>query len=217
MKLRTTTLLLTLGLCATAVAAPDQKRSDQAPPTADDVHVTVTASRGRLGVAVIEIGEELRTHFGAPADRGVLVDRVRPDSPAARAGLQVGDVVVDIDGDAARSATDMLDAMSDRKKGEQVSLDVIRDGKHMQLTATLDDNPGPRWQTFSGSLDKLDKMMPGTFGWKFGSTEKGFPKDFRWLFEGPKAAADSDLEKQLDDARKRIEQLEERLDRIDHT
>ncbi len=213
MKLRTTTLLLTLGLCATAAAAPDQKRSDQASSEADGVHVTVTASRGRLGVAVIEIGEELRTHFGAPADRGVLVDRVRPDSPAARAGLQVGDVVVDIDGDAARSASDMLDAMSDRKKGEQVSLDVIRDGKSMQLTATLDDNPGPRWQSFRGSLDK---MMPGTFGWKFGSDDNAFPKDFRWLFEGPRAA-DSDLEKQLDDARKRIEQLEERLDRIDHT
>lgn len=213
MHLRTTTLLLTLGLCATAAAAPDQKPSDQAPSTSDNVQVTVTASRGRLGVAVIQIGEELRTHFGAPADRGVLVDRVRPDSPAARAGLHVGDVIVDIDGDAARSASDMLDAMSDRKKGEQVSLVVIRDGKKMQLAATLNDDPGPRWETFQGSLDK---MMPGTFGWKFGSGDSDFPKSFRWLFEGPKAG-DHDLEKQLDDAQRRIEQLEQRLDRIDHT
>jgi S1-C subfamily serine protease len=57
---------------------------------------------------------ELRAHFGAPGDRGVLIDTVRAGSPAARAGIHVGDIVVEIDGDAARSAIDMLDAMSDR-------------------------------------------------------------------------------------------------------
>lgn len=212
MRLRTTTLLLILGLCATAAAAPDQKRSDESTPSLDDMHVTVTAGRGRLGLAVIEIGDQLRTHFGAPADRGVLVDRVRPDSPAAKAGLQVGDVIVELDGAAAHSVSDMLDAIGDRKQGDHVSIAAIRDGKQIQLTATLDDDPGPRWQAFGG----VEKGLPRSFGWDFGSFEKAMPKELRRFFESAKTG-DADLERQLEQARERIESLEHRLDKLDHT
>jgi S1-C subfamily serine protease len=99
------------------------------------------ASKGRLGIAAISISPELREHLGAPADRGVLVDRVVPDSPAARAGVHVGDVVTDVDGDAADSAPDIVRAMSDRKKGDEIAVVVIRDHNRVELKAKLADDP----------------------------------------------------------------------------
>jgi S1-C subfamily serine protease len=89
-----------------AAAGPIAKTHPSAPVPA--------VSKGRLGFAALPISPALRAHFGAPDDRGVLVDRVRPDSPAAHAGLQVGDVVTDVDGDAATSARDVIEALSDR-------------------------------------------------------------------------------------------------------
>jgi hypothetical protein len=203
---RLTHLLLVVGLTAIApiaMANPDQKSTD---PTArkdrggpaekdasDDVHVTVTAGRGRLGVAVVQISPELRAHFGAPDDRGVLVNTVRPDSPAARAGVRVGDLVLEVDGDAAGSAVDMLQAMSDRKKGERVALEVLRGGKRLQLSATLDDDPGSRWQGFGRDFEK--------------AFPRGFERDFDWQPPGLR----DDLRRDLDDARRRIEELERKL------
>ena len=51
--------------------------------------------RGRIGVYVQPLTEELREHFGAPPDRGVLVARVEPGRPGQRGGLLVGDVLLD--------------------------------------------------------------------------------------------------------------------------
>jgi S1-C subfamily serine protease len=98
-------------------------------------------SKGRLGFAALPISPALRAHFGAPDDRGVLVDLVRPDSPAAHAGLEVGDVVTEVDGAAATSARDVVEALSDRKKGDEVTIAAVRDGKHVELHARLETDP----------------------------------------------------------------------------
>ena len=106
------------------------------------------ASKGRLGFAALPISPQLRAHFGAPGDRGVLVDLVRPDSPAAHAGLEVGDVVTEVDGDAATSARDVIEALSDRKKGDEVAIEAVRSGKHLELHAKLETDP-PAADTFA--------------------------------------------------------------------
>lgn len=109
-------------------------------------------SRARLGIAALSISPELRKHFGAPADRGVLVDAVLPDSAAARAGVHVGDIVTDVDGDAAGSASDIVEAMSDRKKGDDIAVDVIRDHNHVELRAKLAAD-APAADTLPDDLD----------------------------------------------------------------
>jgi len=181
---RITTLLLIVGMCATAAAAPNQKPLPSK-DTGDDVHVTVTAGRGRLGLAVIHISSELRAFFGAPGDRGVLVDSVRPDNPAAKAGIRVGDIVLDVDGAAIHDASEILEALADRKKGERASIVVLRAGKRMTFTVTLDTDPGPRWEGF----EHFDKGLPKGFNWRF--------------FED-----DNDLKKKLEDLERRLDKLE---------
>jgi membrane-associated protease RseP (regulator of RpoE activity) len=185
-------ILLITGVAAAApiaAAAPAQNKSS------DDAHVTVTAGRGRLGLAVIQASPELRAQLGAPGDRGVLVDRVIPDSPAARAGVRVGDVVLEVDGDAVTSATEMLEAMSDHEKGEQITITALRAGQRMQLVATLDDHPGRRRPS-----------MPG-----FSRAFEGFDRQF------PQFQGQGELKRDLEEARRRIDELERRLEKLERT
>jgi C-terminal processing protease CtpA/Prc len=156
----------------------------------------MTAGRGRLGFAAIQVSPELRTHLGAPSDRGVLVDSVRPDSPAARAGLRVGDVVLAVDGTSATSAMTILDALGDNKKGDRIAIDVLRGKARQTVYAILVDDPGPDIRAFGrfekGQLPDIDKMFGP------GMRMPGFD--------------DQDLKSTLEEMKKRLEQLEHRLD-----
>jgi S1-C subfamily serine protease len=109
---------------------------------------TYETSRGRLGVMVMRLTPELRTHLGATEDRGVLVAHVEPDTPAARAGIAVGDVIVTVRGRAIADASDVLTALSDVTNGQPFPLEVVRDKKPLSLKAMLATDPWsilPRW------------------------------------------------------------------------
>jgi membrane-associated protease RseP (regulator of RpoE activity) len=97
--------------------------------------------RGYLGVHLVELTDELRRHFGAEGEAGVLVSRIEPDSPAARAGLSVGDVLVAIDGEAVTSSWDVKRRIAPHAAGEVAELTVVRAGRERRLAATLEDRP----------------------------------------------------------------------------
>ena len=192
-------LVAGLGLAGIATAAPnDQKPSDPSlAPDRDDVHVTVTAGRGRLGFSAMQLSPELRTFFGAPADRGVLVDKLRPDSPAARAGLRVGDVILDVDAAPARSVEAIISAISDRKKGDTVPIELERGRARMSLQVKLDSDPSPQQLT-----------EPDDGSWRgFGAGP--LPLDLNRMFGDP------GLRRELEATRQRLEQLEQRLDKLE--
>lgn len=197
-------IALTTALAGVAAAKPATK-SAPAPahdPDADSMSITMTSSKGRLGVGVIQISPELRTHLGAPADRGVLVDMVKADSPAAKAGVRVGDVMIEVDGEAATSAMDMLSAMSDRKQGEAVALRVIRDGKHADLTATLTDDAGATWSRQRRSVN-FGHMDPRFQQW-FDASGMGSMDAFAPFSPGRDRAL-----------QQRVEELEQRLRKLE--
>ncbi|HEY1817078.1 MAG TPA: PDZ domain-containing protein [Kofleriaceae bacterium] len=154
MSTRTIVGILLAVATASAVGVAVADPQPAAPPsTPQPTRPTLSHRRAILGVAAIEISPELREHFGAPGDRGVLVDKVLPDSAAARAGVHVGDVILDVAGTHARSALDVREAMSDHKQGDRVALDVVRDGKRLELDATVDTTSAP-----ISSLDPSDEM-----------------------------------------------------------
>jgi predicted metalloprotease with PDZ domain len=90
---------------------------------------------------VTSLTPELRTHFGAPADRGVLVARVAPGTPAAAAGIEVGDVIVGVRGQKIDDGPDVLAALADLGKGAHARLELVRDGKSRTVDATLAGDP----------------------------------------------------------------------------
>jgi hypothetical protein len=145
-------LLFVLGAAVTAVAAP--KRSHTQP--------AVRAHRiSQLGIAAIDISPQLREHFGAPRDQGVLVDVVQADSTAAHAGVLVGDVVIEVGGEPIGSPRGIRDAMRGRDEGDDLAIAIIRDAKRLDLHAPV-SAPGEvadDWLDFGFRDDDLERMM----------------------------------------------------------
>ncbi len=95
------------------------------------------ANRGYLGVHLINLTPELRRHFGASEDRGVLVSRVAPDSPAATAGVAVGDLITSVDGEPLRTTSQLVGSIHHRQDGDEVELEVVRNQASLTLRARL--------------------------------------------------------------------------------
>ncbi|HVG10345.1 MAG TPA: PDZ domain-containing protein [Thermoanaerobaculia bacterium] len=93
--------------------------------------------RGYLGVGLTELSPELRAHFGAPEDAGVMVSSVEDGSPADKAGLKVGDIIAALDGKDVKSSWDIRSQVRELKEGEQVPITVYRDGKAQNLSAAI--------------------------------------------------------------------------------
>jgi serine protease Do len=93
--------------------------------------------RAYLGIGIGEIGQEA-TAFGLPAGTtGVLVSSIEPNGPAAKAGLQVGDVVQKINGEAVSRPADLQRRVSNLPIGQSVTLTVLRGGQTVTINATL--------------------------------------------------------------------------------
>ncbi len=97
--------------------------------------------RGWLGVAIQDITPELARSFGLQRAQGALVADVTPDSPAARAGLERGDVIVNFDGTDIDEAHQLPVLVADTKIGKSVSITVLRNGERHTLHATVAEMP----------------------------------------------------------------------------
>ncbi|MBI3946643.1 MAG: trypsin-like peptidase domain-containing protein [Armatimonadetes bacterium] len=79
-----------------------------------------------IGIEYRQVTPELREYFGLPMDEGVVVQQVMSGSPAARAGLQRGDLIVEIDRAPVKELTDLRNVILKRKVGDSISLLIYR-------------------------------------------------------------------------------------------
>ena len=100
--------------------------------------------RAFLGVSLTTLSPELREHFGAPKDAGVLVGSVQNGSPAEKAGLRVGDIVLSVEGKDVTSSMDLRQALRDKKEGDSVRLDILRGRARQTVVATVKERDTPR-------------------------------------------------------------------------
>jgi serine protease Do len=91
--------------------------------------------RGQIGVAVEDLTSALKSVYGA--DRGVFVNEVQPDGPAARAGMKGEDMITDYRGENVTSSDQLVSLVTATKPGSTVDVEVIRDGKPMKLKVTV--------------------------------------------------------------------------------
>lgn len=107
-------------------------------------HVWHTNWGGYLGVGLVELTPELRAHFGVPEDAGVMIGSVEAESPAAAAGLEVGDILTAVDDAPMTSRSEVARAISGKADGESVTLAVFRDGRTLELTAEVEQRRRPQ-------------------------------------------------------------------------
>jgi serine protease Do len=93
-------------------------------------------SRGWLGVVIQEVNKDLAESFGLDKPAGALVAQVLEGGPAAKGGLQVGDVILSLNGQPIIMSADLPHQVGALKPGNQVELEVVREGerKHIQLS-----------------------------------------------------------------------------------
>lgn len=158
-------------------------------------HVRVmTAGKGRLGVRIESLSDDLASALGAAGNKGVLVLEVLRRTPAEEAGLRAGDVITAVDGGAVYDGDDLVKALAE-KQGT-VSLSVIRKGDRRTVQATLED--GPR-----ASRDRAGSGQLGL----------GRTGDRRVIRLRTDERADrEELRDQLDDLREQVRELRQRLE-----
>ena len=105
------------------------------------LQATGKVTRGRLGVQIQSLTPELAKSFKLDTTKGVLVASVEPRSPAEKAGLQPGDVIVGFEGKPVESANELPRVVAATKPGTTVALDIWRGGQRRQLKATLVEFP----------------------------------------------------------------------------
>jgi serine protease Do len=102
---------------------------------------TGKVTRGRLGVQIQALTPELAKSFKLEDTKGVLVAAVEPGSPAAKAGLQSGDIIVSFDGKPVQNANELPRMVAASKPGTPVTLEISRNGTRRQVKATLAEFP----------------------------------------------------------------------------
>lgn len=90
----------------------------------------------KLGLRYRPIEGQLAEYFKVPGGAGILVESVEADGPAAKAGVRAGDVLLRAAGRALDDASDFRDVVREAEPGQPLALEVLRDGKRLELTLT---------------------------------------------------------------------------------
>lgn len=122
-------------------------------------HGAVT--RGRLGVYIQDLTQELAESFDLEQGKGILVAQVIEDSPAAEAGLQQGDVIITLNAEPVAKVASFRNQISLTRPGTKIKLTVLRDGKEKTIKARIgaldtDDQGRP---VESGNVPKLGMSL----------------------------------------------------------
>lgn len=139
----------------------------------------------RLGVQIQPLTNGLRKYFGVPEDKGVLVSDVVEDSPAEKAGIVAGDVIVSVDGQPISGIGDLIEEISETDPGESVEIVLIRERVETKLNATV---------------EKAESEHG--FEWHHG------PGDSSFDFVCPKGIVDGELQREMSELREELREIE---------
>ncbi|HLN57484.1 MAG TPA: PDZ domain-containing protein [Thermoanaerobaculia bacterium] len=160
-------------------------------------HMQRHGQQGYLGIRLLEMTPELRAHYGAPKDAGVLVAGVESESPASKAGILVGDIVTRAGGERIESGRDLTHAVRRMKSGETLKLEVSRDRAVKQLTVKIEER-----RSAEIDLGDLGREIGRDIGRDFGHRS--------WVFRSSPESLDR-MQEKLDEMDKRLKDIEKKL------
>lgn len=115
---------------------------------------TGKVSRGRIGVVIQEVTQELAESFGLSKAQGAAVNAVEKGGPAEKAGIEPGDVILKFDGKTVTSSSDLPRVVGATRPGAKVSIQVWRKGVTKDLTVVIGEIPDEKIATRNGKSIK---------------------------------------------------------------
>lgn len=110
-------------------------------------------TRGRIGVQIGPVSDEVAEVLGLGDARGALVSAVEPDGPAEDAGVISGDVILSFNGNEIKHMTDLPRLVGATKPGTEATMEVWRKGKNVKLDVTVDTMPAAEGETPTARSD----------------------------------------------------------------
>jgi len=170
-----------------------------APEHFASTYALLSEGKGRLGVKLHSLNEDLAAYFNLKDDKGALVLEVAEESPAEEVGIKAGDIIVAVGGDEVSDAGDVKALLIDVDDDEKVEIVVMRKGKKMTFMVELEEDEYSRAFLYA---PKMHMEIPEIPKYKISELKK---------MEIEKEA----LEKELEVIEKRLEKIEKRLKDIE--
>jgi serine protease Do len=129
---------------------------------ADQLRETGSVSRGYLGVLIQDVDRNLAETFGMSQPHGALISRIMPDSPADKAGLQVGDVIVAFNGQRLLNSSQLPPMVGASRVDKEATLRVLRDGKERDMGIIVgrldEDDEKPKAVPAKAEADEIEQL-----------------------------------------------------------
>ena len=153
------------------------------------------SGRGRLGVRIDDLNKDMADALGVTAGKGALVREVIEDTPAQKAGMRAGDVIVKVGTDTVDDTDDLTRALRD-KEGK-VAIDVLRKGAKRTVNVDLP------------ARDEMRSRAPRAYSFRIPEPGSG-----AWGYSKSKDSADSEaLRREIEDLRKEIQDLRDQMNK----
>lgn len=157
--------------------------------------------RKYIGIYLEEINRELSVYFGVKEGRGLLVAKITKDSPAEKAGLKVGDVIIKADGIRTERAKDLTGVIQDKEKGKRIKLELLRNKKMKSIEVEIEEERSgfsysykdwedyvDSWDSYSENLEKQYKKWQDSE--EYEKVMKRLNKKFEEIGENYKESAE---------------------------
>jgi serine protease Do len=164
------------------IELPDLPSSD------DDVQVFVNRGSGWLGVGIAEVTPDKVKELKLPAERGVLLGKIVPESPAAKAGLKESDVVTEVNGQRVEGTEQFRRVIREIPAGRAAQFTVWRDGRSQTLSVTL----GKSEPLHAGPV--VAPAAPGAFAFRMPDMSQlgDMFENGPWSSNGPRLGIDAE-------------------------
>lgn len=158
----------------------------------------------KLGVAIQDLTEQLGDYFGVKRGEGALITEVEKESPAEKAGLKAGDVIVQVDNEKVSGSDDVRQIISEKEKGDEVSLKVMRNKSLKDFSVTLAETEKEYSFKIQPDIEKTKNME--LFLDKLQIPEAPMLKGY--------SSDENKLKKEMNNLKKEMEQLKKELDEL---
>lgn len=153
-----------------------------------------------LGVTLQNMNADLAEYFGVREGEGLLILDIQEDSPAEKAGLKTGDVIIALGDVVINDSEDIQDVLADFDEGDQITVEIIRHKQRQDIPVELEENPDRTIRIYR-PFDNL--YLPNRFEW-----EGVMPRVEEFQFNG------EELEFRMQEMKERIEESRKKLEDI---